>query len=368
MVDVVGAGVAEGVLQALNAYVDPWLGRSLGDLKAVRALRTDGRQLLAELTLPVPVGGYQEELTDALNQALARAGIIQVLQLQLTTDIPVHAVQKSLQPLPGIRNVVAVASGKGGVGKSTVAVNLALAWAAAGARVGLLDADIYGPSQPTMLGLAGRHATSSDGKRIDALVAHGIKAMSIGMLIDADQPMVWRGPMVTSALTQLLSETDWGELDYLVVDMPPGTGDIALTLAQRVPVAGAVIVTTPQDVALADAVKGLNMFVKVAVPILGIVENMSTHVCTHCGHEDAIFGSGGGERLAADHQTVLLGRLPLDARIRAEADSGVPSVVAAPDSARGKAYRDLARHTAAALARRSRDRSSLFPKIVVEDR
>lgn len=368
MVDVAGAGVADGVLQALNAYVDPWLGRSLGELKAVRALRAEGALLVAELTLPVPVGGYQAELTDALNQVLAHAGILQPLQVLLRADIPVHAVQKSLQPLPGIRNVVAVASGKGGVGKSTVAVNLALAWAAAGARVGLLDADIYGPSQPTLLGLTGRQATSSDGKRIDAPVAHGIKVMSIGLLIDPDQPMVWRGPMVTSALSQLLSDTDWGDLDYLVVDMPPGTGDIALTLAQRVPVAGALIVTTPQDLALADALKGLNMFVKVAVPILGIVENMSTHVCTQCGHEEAIFGSGGGERLAADCQTELLGRLPLDGRIRAEADSGLPSMVSAPDSARGRAYRDLARRTAGALARRSRDRSSLFPKIVVEDR
>jgi ATP-binding protein involved in chromosome partitioning len=353
--------------QALSTYVDPWLGRALGDLGALRDLRREGGRLLAAVTLPVPVGDYQTELADALSARLAAAGVAEPLQLVLTADIVAHAVQKQLKPLERIRNVVAVASGKGGVGKSTVAVNLALAWAAAGARVGLLDADIYGPSQPLMLGLAGQRPTSADGKQIQPLQAHGIKAMSIGMLIDADQPMVWRGPMVTQALTQLLGDTDWGDLDFLVVDMPPGTGDIQLTLAQRVPVAGAVIVTTPQDIALADARKGIKMFEKVAVPVLGIVENMSLHVCSACGHTEAIFGEGGGERLAQECSAELLGKLPLDARIRAEADGGRPTVVAAPDSARGRAYRDLARRTAAALARRSRDRSSVFPKIVVEE-
>ena len=353
--------------QALLAYVDPWIGRSLGELGALRDLRLDGSRLLASVTLPVPVGDYRTELEDALSAVLAGAGLQLALQLQLTADIAAHAVQKTLKPLEQIRNVIAVASGKGGVGKSTVAVNLALTWAAAGARVGLLDADIYGPSQPLMLGLTGQRPTSVDGKRIQPLLAYGVKAMSIGMLIDQDQPMVWRGPMVTQALTQLLSDTDWGELDFLVVDMPPGTGDIQLTLAQRVPVAGAVIVTTPQDIALADARKGLKMFDKVAVPVLGIVENMSLHVCSKCGHEEAIFGEGGGERLAGECGTLFLGKLPLDARIRAEADGGRPTAVAAPDSARGRAYRDLARRTAAALALRGRDRSSLFPKIVVEE-
>jgi ATP-binding protein involved in chromosome partitioning len=353
--------------QALSAYVDPWLGRSLGELRALRDLRAEGGSLVAAVTLPVPVGGYHDELADALTAVLVSAGVHEPLQLQLSAEIVAHAVQKQLQPLERIRNVIAVASGKGGVGKSTVAANLALSWAAAGARVGLLDADIYGPSQPLMLGLSGQRPTSVDGKRINPLEAHGIKAMSIGMLVDPDQPMVWRGPMVTQALTQLLTDTDWGDLDYLVVDMPPGTGDIQLTLSQRVPVAGAVIVTTPQDIALADALKGIRMFEKVAVPVLGIVENMSLHVCSKCGHEEAIFGEGGGERLARDCATELLGKLPLDARIRAEADGGRPSAVAAPGSARGLAYRDLARRTAAALARRSRDRSSLFPKIVVEE-
>ncbi len=248
-----------------------------------------------------------------------------------------------------------------------MAVNLALAWAAQGARVGLLDADIYGPSQPLMLGLENERPTSPDGKHLKPLSAHGVSAMSIGFLVDPEQPMVWRGPMVTQALTQLLSETEWGALDYLVVDMPPGTGDIQLTLSQRVPVAGAVIVTTPQDIALADARKGLKMFEKVAVPVLGIVENMSVHVCENCGHVEHVFGAGGGARMSAQYGVTLLGELPLDAHIREETDSGRPTVVAAPQSQRARAYFETARRTAAALSRRSRDRSSLFPKIVVEE-
>jgi ATP-binding protein involved in chromosome partitioning len=352
---------------ALAAYRDPWLGRTLGELDAVRGVDATGSELRVAITLPIPAQDYVEELSGALAPVLAAAGVHLPLRLAITSDIRAHAVQRQLKPLESIRNVVAVASGKGGVGKSTVAVNLALSWAAAGARVGLLDADIYGPSQPLMLGIAGQRPTSVDGKRIQPIAAHGIVAMSIGMLIDPEQPMVWRGPMATQALTQLLADTDWGTLDYLVVDMPPGTGDIQLTLAQRVPVAGAVIVTTPQEIALADARKGLKMFEKVAVPVLGIVENMSLHVCSSCGHAEAIFGEGGGDRLAAEANTQLLGRLPLDARIRAEADGGRPSAVAAPDSPRGQAYRELARRTAVALARRARDRSSAFPKIVVEE-
>jgi ATP-binding protein involved in chromosome partitioning len=313
------------------------------------------------------VGGYRDELTAALTKHLAQAGINTPLAVELVADIRAHAVQRNLKPIEQIKNVVAVASGKGGVGKSTVAVNLALAWAAQGARVGLLDADIYGPSQPLMLGLEGQRPSAPDGKHLQPLSAHGIVSMSIGFLVDAEQPMVWRGPMVTQALTQLLSETNWGALDYLVVDMPPGTGDIQLTLAQRVPVAGAVIVTTPQDIALADARKGLKMFEKVSVPVLGIVENMSIHVCSNCGHAEHIFGAGGGAKMAEQYGVALLGELPLDARIREEADGGRPTVVAAPDSPRAKAYFDMARRSAAALSRRARDRSSVFPKIVVEE-
>jgi ATP-binding protein involved in chromosome partitioning len=314
-----------------------------------------------------PTGGYAAELVPALEAHLAAQGLATRITVELRGDIATHAVQRGLSALAGIRNVIAVASGKGGVGKSTVAANLALAWAAQGARVGLLDADIYGPSLPIMLGLTGERPSSPDGKRITPLRAHGVVGMSIGLLVDVEQPMVWRGPMVTSALNQLLADTDWGDLDYLVVDMPPGTGDIQLTLSQRVPVAGAVIVTTPQDLALADARKGLRMFEKVNVPVLGIVENMSTHRCSNCGHEEHIFGAGGGARMAGQYGTQLLAELPLDARIRAETDSGRPTGVAGPDSARALAYLRMARRAAGELARRGRDRSTVFPKIVVEE-
>jgi ATP-binding protein involved in chromosome partitioning len=355
------------VRTALGAYVDPYTGQSLAESHAVQEVKpgADGG-FAARIALGFPVGGYQDELREALVDHLAAAGINAPLTVDLQADIKAHAVQRNLKPLEQIKNVVAVASGKGGVGKSTVAVNLALAWAAQGARVGILDADIYGPSQPLMLGLEGQRPSSPDGKHLKPLRSHGVDAMSIGFLVDAEQPMVWRGPMVTQALTQLLSETHWGALDYLVVDMPPGTGDIQLTLAQRVPVAGAVIVTTPQDIALADARKGLKMFEKVSVPVLGIVENMSIHVCSNCGHAEHIFGAGGGARMAEQYGVKLLGELPLDANIREEADSGRPTVAAAPGSPRAKAYLDMARRTAAALAVRTKDRSSVFPKIVIE--
>jgi ATP-binding protein involved in chromosome partitioning len=352
---------------ALERYVDPYLAETFGNAAAVREVSARGDGYLAAIALGFPVGGYQAELTAALQQHLSTEGIDLPLQIELRADIRAHAVQRNLQPLGAIKNIVAVASGKGGVGKSTVAVNLALAWAAQGAKVGILDADIYGPSQPLMLGLAGQKPSSPDGKRLVPLTSHGVAAMSIGFLVDAEQPMVWRGPMVTQALTQLLSETEWGALDYLVVDMPPGTGDIQLTLAQRVPVAGAVIVTTPQDIALADARKGLKMFEKVSVPVLGIVENMSVHVCSQCGHVEHVFGAGGGARMATQYGVRLLGELPLDGHIREETDDGRPTVAAAPDSPRAQAYLQMARRTAAALSQRVRDRSTVFPKIVVED-
>ncbi len=365
--DMTANELTDKVRAALEGYVDPYLGETLGTAEAVREVHPSGAGFTARIQLGFPVGGYRAELQAALGAALAANGISVPLTVELEADIRTHAVQRTLKPLAEIRNVVAVASGKGGVGKSTVAVNLALAWAAQGARVGVLDADIYGPSQPLMLGLAGQRPTSPDGKHLRPLVSHGVSAMSIGFLVDEEQPMVWRGPMVTQALTQLLGETQWGELDYLVVDMPPGTGDIQLTLAQRVPVAGAVIVTTPQDISLADARKGLKMFEKVAVPVLGIVENMSVHVCSNCGHVEHIFGAGGGARMAQQYGVRLLGELPLDAHIREEADGGTPTVVAAPDSARARPYFEMARRTAGALALRARDRSSLFPKIVVEE-
>jgi len=352
---------------AVESYVEPNLQDSLGHANALIGIEQRGNSLIVRLRLGFPVLGYESTLSEALNAHLRAAGVATPVQVELSSEIESHAVQRNLQPLAQIRNIVAVASGKGGVGKSTVAANLALAWAAQGARVGILDGDIYGPSQHIMLGLAGQEPRSVDGKRLEPLRAHGVAVMSIGLLVDAEQPMVWRGPMVTQALSQLLSDTNWGALDYLVVDMPPGTGDIQLTLAQRVPVSGAVIVTTPQDIALADARKGLKMFEKVNVPVLGIVENMSIHVCSQCGHAEHIFGAGGGARMAAQYGARLLGELPLDARIREEADGGRPTVMAAPESPRAQAYLEMARRTAGALATRVRDRSAAFPKIVVEN-
>jgi ATP-binding protein involved in chromosome partitioning len=355
--------------QALRATLGEWrepsTGRTLAELAAIRSLVVAGDVLRLALQLPVPIVGYATELTAGLETVLRATSGPQRLQLELTSQIPVQAVQRPLKPLPGIRNVVAVGSAKGGVGKSTVAVNLALAWAASGARVGLLDADIFGPSQPLLLGVEGTKPETR-GQRIIPVEAQGLKLMSIGLLIDPGQPAIWRGPMVTQALTQLLTGTEWGELDYLVLDLPPGTGDLQLTLTQKVPVAGAVVVTTPQEIAVADARKGLRMFEKMAVRVLGVVENMSTHVCGNCGHEDAIFGSGGGEALAAECGVALLGRLPLDSRIRAESDAGRPTVLAAPDSTRGRAYVDLARRIAGVLASGPRDRSGSFPGVVVE--
>jgi len=355
------------VRAALESFVEPYSQQGLAQAGALRAVQVQAGQAAVKVELGFPTVGYAHSLHSALQQHLAASGVDVELTLDLSSHIVAHAVQRSLKPLAGVKNIVAVASGKGGVGKSTVAVNLALAWAAAGAAVGILDADIYGPSQPLMLGLRDQKPTSPDGKRILPLKAYGLSAMSIGFLVDPAQAVVWRGPMVTQALTQLLGDTDWGELDYLVVDMPPGTGDIQLTLAQRVPVAGAIIVTTPQDIALADARKGLAMFEKVSVPVLGIIENMSVHVCSNCGHAEHIFGSGGGVRIAAEFGVPLLGELPLDSRIQQEADSGRPSVAADPSSARAQAYIEAARRAGAALAKRTRDRSTLFPKIVVED-
>jgi ATP-binding protein involved in chromosome partitioning len=355
------------VRAAIESFVEPYLQQTLAQAQVLRAVELAHEKLLVRIELGFPTLGYTHSLQSALQAHLLAQGIHAPLTLELSTAILPHAVQRNLKPLAGVKNIVAVASGKGGVGKSTVAVNLALAWAGAGAQVGILDADIYGPSQPLMLGIAGTHPSSADGKRIQPLYAHGLAAMSIGFLVDPAQALVWRGPMVTQALTQLLTDTEWGELDYLVVDMPPGTGDIQLTLAQRVPVAGAIIVTTPQEIALADARKGLAMFEKVSVPVLGIVENMSVHVCSHCGHVEHVFGAGGGARLASEFGVALLGELPLDARIREQADGGWPTVIAEPHSPIALAYIDAARRAAAVLSRRARDRSALFPKIVIED-
>jgi ATP-binding protein involved in chromosome partitioning len=346
---------------ALKAWTEPHLGTDLVSAGALREVEGDA----VTLELGFPLGSYADDLALEVKGILAAAGIERA-HVRVRSAILSHAVQRNLTPLPGIKNVIAVASGKGGVGKSTVAVNLALALAADGAQVGILDADIYGPSQPRMLGLSGR-PSSKDGKHLSPMIAHGVKCMSIGFLVDAEQPMGWRGPMVTQALVQLIRDTLWGELDYLIVDMPPGTGDIQLTLSQQVPVSGAVIVTTPQEIALLDARKGLKMFQKVEVAILGVVENMSTHVCTNCGHEEHIFGAGGGESLAAQYQVPFLGSLPLDLSIREQTDAGNPTVAAEPRGTIASRYREIARRAAARLALAGKDYAGAFPKIVVED-
>jgi ATP-binding protein involved in chromosome partitioning len=345
----------------------PGIGRTLGEVGRVLDVSEADSRIVARIELGFPADGAHETYRSAIVAAVAAKSGCDDIEVEFSTRIVAHGVQRNLKPLEHIRNVIAIASGKGGVGKSTIAVNVALALAADGASVGLLDADIYGPSQPHMLGLTGEQPVSLDGKSMQPLQAHGLQVMSIGFLVDPDQPMVWRGPMVTSALNQLLQQTTWHDLDYLIVDMPPGTGDIQLTLSQQVPVSGAVIVTTPQDIALLDARKGLAMFRKVSVPVLGVIENMSTHVCSECGHEEPIFGSGGGEQMASDFDVELLGQLPLDASIRERTDSGNPTVVSDPESAVASAYRNAARRMAATLAAQGKDYSSKFPNIVVEN-
>jgi len=345
----------------------PGIGHPLRDVGAVRrAELVDGRAIV-EIELGFPAATCYEDFRAFFTEVAAAATEGSAVELSVESRVTGHGVQKSLQPLDNVSNIIAIASGKGGVGKSTTAANLALALVQDGARVGILDADIYGPSQPLMFGVAGQRPTSDDGESLNPLIGHDVQIMSIGFLTDADQPMVWRGPMVTSALNQLLTQTRWNKLDYLIVDMPPGTGDIQLTLSQQVPVSGAVIVTTPQDIALLDARKGLQMFRKVSIPVLGIIENMSTHICSECGHEESIFGSGGGATMAEDFDVELLGQLPLDMTIREQTDSGNPTVIADPDGAHAQSYREIARRMTARLAIRSKDYSKLFPKIVVEN-
>ncbi|HEX2140570.1 MAG TPA: iron-sulfur cluster carrier protein ApbC [Woeseiaceae bacterium] len=345
----------------------PGIGQPLGRVGKVRRADVDGGRATVEIELGFPFETVRADLETRFREEIRIAATVDDIELALSSRIVAHGVQPNLKPLPNVANVIAIASGKGGVGKSTTAVNLAAALALDGAAVGVLDADIYGPSQPAMLGLAGERPTSRDGKTMIPLEAHGLQVMSIGFLIDPDQPMVWRGPMVTQALNQLLQQTEWSDLDYLIVDMPPGTGDIQLTLSQRVPVSGAVIVTTPQDIALLDARKGLQMFRKVSVQVLGIVENMSTHVCTNCGFEEPVFGSGGGARMAEEYEVELLGQLPLDMRIREQTDSGRPSVVADPDGPLAAAWLRTARQMSARLAMQGKDYSRRFPNIVVEN-
>ena len=357
----------EVVNQVLKSVVDPNTGKDFVSMRAIKNLSVADGVVRFDVELGYPARSQHGVIRELLGAALQGLEGLTKLDISVSTKIVAHAVQQGVKLLPGVKNIIAVASGKGGVGKSTTAVNLALALAAEGARVGILDADIYGPSQPQMLGLGDQRPQSADGKSMEPLEAHGVQAMSIGFLVDVETPMVWRGPMATQALTQLLKETNWRDLDYLVIDMPPGTGDIQLTLSQTVPVTGAVIVTTPQDIALLDARKGLKMFEKVGVPIIGVVENMSIHICSKCGHEEPIFGVGGGETLCADYKVPFLGALPLDLQIRTEVDNGAPTVIADPDGRIAGIYKTIARKVAIRVAEKAKDMTHKFPSIVIQN-
>ena len=354
------------VRQILAGVADPHSGVDLVSSGALRGVGISGADVSVDILLGYPALSAQVAIADTIKCALEADPAIAHAAISVACRVFAHGVQQGLTPLPGVKNVIAIASGKGGVGKSTVAANLALALKAEGASVGVLDADIYGPSQVRMLGLTGKPDTK-DGKRIEPKISHGIQAMSIGLMIEEDTAMIWRGPMATQALQQMLGNTNWSDLDYLIIDLPPGTGDIQLTLCQKIPVSGAIIVTTPQDIALLDAKKALKMFEKVNVPVLGIIENMATHICSSCGYEEHIFGEGGGARMAAQYDVPLLGSLPLDIRIREQADGGTPTVAAMPDSDIAARYLEIARNAAARLALRARNKAIAFPKIVVQN-
>lgn len=350
----------------LKTFIDPHTETDLVSTKTVKAIDINQLNLSVKLVLGYPAKSYLDEFKTTLKQHLAVLPSVADIFIEIDTQIVSHSVQPALKPLENIKNIIAIASGKGGVGKSTTAVNLALALTVEGANVGILDADIYGPSIPMMLGLSG-HPASKDGKTMQPKTAYGIQTNSIGYLIDQDQPMIWRGPMVTNALQQLLKETDWSHIDYLIVDLPPGTGDIQLTLSQQIPVSGAVIITTPQDIALIDAQRGLSMFEKVNVSVLGIIENMSLHICNHCGHKEAIFGEGGGLTMAKKNKTSFLGALPLDINIRQFSDQGKPTIISDPKGRVTKIYQHIARKMTAELALKAKNFSGKFPKIVMEN-
>ena len=356
----------EQIESAIKEYIDPYLEKDLVTAGAIKDTVIDGDKVKLKVVLGFPAYGYVDKLTEQLKSRIENLDGVASVEIEVSWEIASHSVQGGMNPLEGIKNVIAVASGKGGVGKSTTAVNLALALQQEGARVGVLDADIYGPSVPRMLGIHGK-PESTDGKSLEPMGGHGLQAMSIGFMIDEETPMIWRGPMVTQALEQLLRDTRWKSLDYLVIDLPPGTGDVQLTLAQKVPVSGAVIVTTPQDIALLDARKGLKMFEKVEVPVLGVVENMSIHICSQCGHAEHIFGQGGGEKMCDQYNVDFLGSLPLDIHIRENADGGHPSVADDPNSKASEIYRDIARRTAAKLSLKAKDYTAKFPNIVIQN-
>jgi ATP-binding protein involved in chromosome partitioning len=356
----------EAVKSALSQVIDPNTGKDLVAGKCVKNIQLDGNNISFDVELGYPGKSQFDSIRKSAIAAVRQAPEAGNVSVNVYSKVVAHAAQRGVKLLSNVKNIIAVASGKGGVGKSTTAVNLALALAAEGAQVGILDADIYGPSQPMMMGISGRPETV-DGKTMEPLENHGLQVSSIGFMIDPDEPMVWRGPIVTQALQQLLEQTNWRDLDYLIVDMPPGTGDIQLTLSQKVPVTGAVIVTTPQDIALLDARKGLKMFEKVGIPILGIVENMSTHICSNCGHAEPIFGQGGGEKMCKDYGVEFLGALPLTMSIREQTDSGKPTVVADPEGPVAEIYKGIARKIAVKVAEKAKDMSSKFPSIVIKN-
>ena len=354
----------ENIQNALKSVIDPNTGKDLISSKSAKNIKVDGSDVSLDVVLGYPAKSQIDLIRKAVIDALKQLAGIGNISANVTMAIVAHSVQRGVKLLPNVKNIIAVSSGKGGVGKSTTAVNLALALMSEGANVGILDADIYGPSQPTMLGIRGRPETIVE-NTLEPLKGHGLQVMSIGFLIDEDNPMVWRGPMATSAMEQLLQQTNWQNLDYLIVDMPPGTGDIQLTLSQKVPVTGAIVVTTPQDIALLDAKKGLKMFEKVGIPILGIVENMSIYVCPNCNHQEHIFGQGGGQKMCDQYGVDFLGSLPLNLSIREQADSGKPTVAADPDGAISAIYKTIARKIAIQVADISKDMTSKFPSIVV---
>lgn len=356
----------EAINQALVELVDPNTDKDIVSSNLVKNVQISGADVSLAIEFGYPAQSQFAGMQRLVEEALRAIEGIEQINVAVRSNIVAHTVQGGVKRLPNIKNIIAVASGKGGVGKSTTAVNLALALSAEGANVGLLDADIYGPSQPMMMGVSGK-PESKDGKMMEPLANYGVQVSSIGFMIDVDEPMVWRGPLVSQALQQLLEQTNWHSLDYLVVDMPPGTGDIQLTLSQRVPVTGAVIVTTPQDIALLDARKGLKMFEKVSIPILGVIENMSMHICSQCHHAEPIFGTGGGEKMCAEYGVDFLGALPLALSIREQTDSGTPTVVADPDGAEAQIYMQIARRTAAKIAEKAQDMSNRFPTITIQN-
>ena len=354
----------QALLSALSSVLDPHTGKDFVSTRAVRNLQIHGDDVAFDVEMGYPAQSLLPTLRSQFIAAAKTVAGVSNVSVNMSTKVAAHAVQRGVQLLPGVKNIIAISSGKGGVGKSTTTANLALALTAEGARVGILDADIYGPSQPMMMGVSGK-PESSDGKTMEPLENYGVQVMSIGLLVNNDQAMIWRGPMATQALEQMLRQTNWKDLDYLLIDMPPGTGDIQLTMAQKVPMTGAVVVTTPQDIALIDAKKGIQMFEKVGVPILGLVENMASHVCTNCGHVEHIFGADGGKRMATEQGIDYLGALPLSLQIRLQADSGKPTVVADPESEAAQVYKKVARDLAVKVALKAKDFSSKFPTINV---